>query len=221
MATRFTILACSIHCMFHFSSAIAAEPAKSTLIFSLGNSSAPNACKSPWTLLADPGFECTEGYQVFRFAYNYNFTPAWGVEFSVGDISNSKGSGTIAGGDPYTFQMKTTGVSLSGIGSVHVGENFSIFAKAGVARVILKENIRKITAGSTFNGISLNGVGTTDYEENALTYGLGIQYDFDETFGIRVQYESFGRFDVYSKYGLTTPDPIQLSVVSAGFVLHY
>ena len=220
MTTRFNIIFCSIIYTLHFASAIAAEPAKSTLAFSLGNSSAPNACDSPWTLVADPGFECTEGNRVFRFAYNYNFTPAWGLEFSAGDISNSRGSGTT-GGDPFTFQMKTTGISLAGIAFLHLGQKFSFFAKAGVARIVLKENVRKITAGITYNGISLNGVNTTDYEENGLTYGLGFQYDFNETFGIRFQYENFGKFDVYSKYGLTTPDPIQLSVISAGFVLLY
>lgn len=220
MATSFKILFITTLCSLHLSYAIAAEPEKSTLLFSLGNSSAPNACDSPWTLLADPGFECTEKNQVFRFAYNYSFIPALGIEFSAGDISNSKGNGTYIG-DPFSFQMKTTGITLSGIGNIHIGKKFTIFAKAGVVRVTLKENIRRVTAGVTYNGISLNGVDTTDYEENSFTYGLGLQYDFDETFGIRIQYENFGKFDVYSKYGLTTPEPIQLSVVSAGIALRY
>lgn len=221
MVFRFAVILSSILCTFLTPTAMAKESNKSALVLSWGNSLAQNSCDSPWvTLVPDPGFECSERYIVFRVAYNYNFSPAWGLEISGGGISNSRGAGTasIVTGDPYNWQMKTTGWTVSGVGNLNIGNNFTLFGKIGVARVLIKEDIHWTSGGQGYYGVSLKGVSTPSYEKNTMTYGVGFQYDFNKNFGLRIQYENFGKFDVYTEYGFTSPDPISLSVVSAGAV---
>lgn len=65
------------------------------------------------------------------------------------------------------------------------------------------------------------GVPVTNVEKYAPTYGVGFQYDFAKNFGLRFQYENFGQYDIYSAYGVTTPDKISLTAASAGLVISY
>ena len=104
------------------SPAMAGDKWNSSLTISVGNSNAQNACKSPAVLLlGTPGDECQEGGSIYRFAYNYKFSPFWGLELSAGDIGIAKASGvaSVSGpgpgsllGDPYDWKLKARGIAL-------------------------------------------------------------------------------------------------------------
>lgn len=221
MSAHFKVGILAIVICLLVSPAMAAEISKSSLVFSGGRSIAQNSCESPWVALgADPGFACGEDDTIYRIAYIYKFTPVWGVEISGGDAGYAHGSGTQSG-DPYTWQMKADGWTVAGIGNLSIGQSFSLFGKLGFMRTQLKEDIRRNFAGVWMEGVSLNGVPTTNVEINTLTYGAGFQYNFTENYALRLQYENFGQYDVYSAYGLSTPKRISLAAVSAGLVLSF
>ena len=222
MEARFKVLVQAFFLCLITSTAMAAEKENSSsLILSAGRSVAQNACLSPLVAASDPGFECVEDHKIFRLAYNYKFTPAWGIEVSGGDLGDANGTGTLAGLNS-TWQMKANGWTVAGIGNFTIGNSFSLFGKLGFVRAQLhEENYRQLSSGVWEYRYSFNGQPVTNLETTALTYGLGFQYDFTKTFGLRVQYENFGQYDLYSSYGVSTPEKVSLTAASAGLVVSF
>jgi opacity protein-like surface antigen len=222
MEARFKVVAQAFFLCLITSPAIAAEKENSSsLILSGGRSVAQNACLSPLVAVSDPGFECAENHTIYRIAYNYKFTPAWGIEVSGGDLGDANGTGTLAGLDS-TWQMKANGWTIAGIGNFTIGDSFSLFGKLGFVRAQLhEENYRQLSSGVWEYRYAFNGQPITNLETTALTYGVGFQYDFTKTFGLRVQYENFGQYDLYSHYGVSTPEKVSLTAASAGLVVSF
>lgn len=219
MGTRFKVVAQAFFLCLVTSSVIAAEKENSSsLILSAGKSISQNACLSPLVALYDNGFECTEDHNIYRVAYNYKFTPTWGIEVSGGDLGDANGVGTYFGLD-RTWQMKANGWTVAGIGHLPISNSFTIFAKLGVVRAQLHEEDYLYTGGVWKYRFQFNGQPMTNLETTSVTYGAGFQYDITKTFGIRVQYENFGQYDLYSSYGVSTPEKVSLSATSAGLVI--
>lgn len=220
---RVTVLACFI--IMISSSAIAAEKEHpSSLILSGGRSVAQNACLSPVVAATNPGFECAENHNIYRIAYNYKFSPTWAIEVSGGDLGDANGVGTYSNSGspvPATWQMKANGWTVASIGNLPISNSFSLFAKLGVVRAQLHEENYINVGGIWLYRASLGGVPLNNSEANALTYGVGFQFDFYKNFGLRVQYENFGQYDVYSYYGVSTPEKISLTALSAGLMVSF
>lgn len=194
--------------------------ATSAFIFSGGRGTALNGCKSPW--LTDIGAlnsECSENSTIYRMAYNYKLTPNWAVEISGGDLARPNVKG-VRTGSPSHWEMKIDGWTIAGIGILPMGKSFSLFGKLGYVRSHFREKIGVTINGVPMQGVSFNGVKTIGEDRNGLTYGAGFQIDFTNTFGLRFQYENFGQYDVYSAYGVSNPDKISISTVSAGLVFN-
>jgi len=223
MGIRLSIVIFSLFVNFMISPAIAAadKEVKYSLILSGGRSIAVNSCESPWVSIMDAGYECSESNKIFRIAINYKFSPTWGMEFSGGDIADSRTVGTYLT-RPYSWQMKADGITLAGIAHLHVSKGFSLFGKLGVVRIQISEKIGTISAtGTAQYGQSYNGVPTTSVEKYSPTAGIGFQYDFENKIGLRLQYEYFGQYDIYSLYGVSEPERIRLSALTAGLVVSY
>lgn len=95
----------------------------------------------------------------------HTFSPNFAVEaeyLSLGEIGG--GGGTA----------ESSGFSVSGVGSFPIDEQFSLFGKLGYAMIT-----------SEFSG------GGTDSKSNALTYGLGGQYNVSPTAGIRLGWDNY------------------------------
>lgn len=211
-------------CCFASSQVMAAESWNSSIIFSAGYSKEKNGCQSPWLTTMVPGTSsCSENGKTYRFAYDYQFTPTWGLEVSYGDLGKAKGSGTtnVPGGGHATWSMIAEGLIIDGTGTLRVSDGLSYFGKLGVVRAHFAESIETTINGAPFHGVAFNGVPTIDEEKNFLTFGFGMQYDFDSSYAIRAQYEYFGSYDIYSAYGVSSPPRIHLSMVSAGLVLKF
>lgn len=150
------------------------------------------------------------------------------MEISGGQFAHAEASGSWAtppapavGPSNYDWQLQATGVTISGIGTIHLGDNLSVFGKAGILRGILKEKWNLSATNGEFAGITLNGVPITDKSLNHLTYGAGIQVDLNQNFALRAQYENFGTYDVYSDYGLPPVSEVTISLVTIGLVLNF
>lgn len=224
MLIRFKTFVVALICCLASSSAMAdSDILNSSLILSGGLSKAQNACDSPWlTYGLNSGGTCKETNTALRLAYNYKFTPVWGIEASYGDLGNATANGiSTAYGTPATWSMKAIGWSFAGTAAVPVGGGFSLLGKLGTVRAEFTETIHTTsTTGQVMQGISFNGAPITRQNKNALTYGIGLQYELNKQFALRAQYESFGKYDMYGSYGISAPR-IGLSLVSAGFVLKF
>lgn len=224
MLIRFKAFVVALICCLASSPVLADfETLNSSLIFSGGLSKAQNACASPWlTYGLNQGGTCKENHTALRLAYNYKFTPIWGVEASYGDLGNATGDGTsTAYGTPATWSIKAIGWSFAGTAAVPVGGGVSLLGKLGTVRAEFTETIRTTsTTGQVMQGITFNGAPITRQNKNALTYGIGLQYELSKKFALRAQYESFGKYDMYGSYGISAPR-IALSIISAGVVLKF
>ena len=225
MRVRFRVVVIMIFSCLMTSQAIAAKKENSSsLVLSGGRSVAQNACLSPVVSANNPGFECEESHTIYRIAYIYKFSPNWGVEVSGGDLGNANGIGTftyLGSPVPATWQMKANGWTVAGISNISIGNSFSLFAKLGIVRAQLHEENYIYTGGTWLYRASLGGVPLNPTEANALTYGVGFQVDLYKNIGIRVQYENFGQYDVYSYYGVSTPEKVSLSAISAGLAVNF
>jgi len=191
-----------------------------SIILSGGRSIAQNGCQSPWAKVGTHTSECTESAPMYRLAYNYKFSPSWSIEISGGDLGRPNVEGTYLGG-PSTWEMKIDGWAIAGIGLISIGKSFSFFGKLGYVRPHFREHFGVYTGGVWYYGSTYNGVSTIDEDRGGMTYGAGFQVDFTKSVGLRFQYENFGQYDIYSAYGVSNPDKISISTVSAGLVLSF
>lgn len=232
MLIRFKACALALVCCLVASPAFAEmEPLNSSLILSGGRSKAQNACASPWVVYAmNPGSTCSENHTALRIAYNYNFTRVFGFEVSYGDLGNATAEGTsTAYGTAATWSMKAIGWAFAGTATVPIGGGFSLLGKVGSVRAELSENIHTTSnTGQVMHGVTFNGVPITQLAKNAVTYGIGLQYELSRKFAIRAQYENFGKYDIYSAYGIygaatgiPIPQRIALSLATIGLVLKF
>ena len=75
-----------------------------------------------------------------------------------------------------TGSAKSTGFSLSGVGSLPMNEQFSLFGKLGYALITGKP-------GGSFTG--------ADAKSNALTYGFGAQFNLSPSLGVRLGWDKY------------------------------
>lgn len=95
------------------------------------------------------------------------FNPTIAVEaeyLNLGEIKAGTGS------------AKSTGFSLSGVGSFPINEQFSLFGKLGYALITGKP-------GGSFTG--------SDIKSRAFTYGLGGQINFSPSVGVRLGWDKY------------------------------
>ncbi len=95
------------------------------------------------------------------------FNPNFSVEaeyLNLGEIKAGTGS------------AKSTGFSLSGVGSIPLNEQFSLFGKVGYALITGKP-------GGSFTG--------SDIKSRAFTYGVGGQLNLGSSVGIRLGWDKY------------------------------
>jgi opacity protein-like surface antigen len=223
MLIRFRTLGLALIGCLATSPVFAAETWNSSIVLSAGYAKEKDACTSP--VIAGeyyPGATCSEKHSVFRFAYDYQFTPLWGFEISYGDLAKAQASGTeYFDGYPGAWKMKANGWAIAGTATVPMGGGLSLLGKIGGVRAEFDESDTTYCGSCTPVG---DWVLKDQYRihtaKSGLTYGLGLQYDFNNTFAIRAQYENFGKYTFTHPYNGST-FKMSLSQVSAGFVFKF
>lgn len=223
MFGRATSVLVAFTCWLIASPARAAESWNSSVIISGGYTKQKNGCDSPLLTSIIPGPSCSENNTSLRFAIDHQFTPVWGIEISYGDLGKSKENGilNLIGGGPTSWAMTATGWTIAGTETLHISDGFSVLGKIGLVHANFSESQDAIISGSPYVRVSYNGVGIINVYKNNLTAGVGLQYDFGASYAIRVQYENFGSYNIYSAYGVSRPPNIQISAISAGMVLKF
>lgn len=202
-----------------FAAAVFGEEYKSYVSVNAGVSQERNACATTITV----GANCTEKWSAYRLAYGYQFTPAWGVEISYGDLGYAEEKGIFpvapapATGNniPYTWSMKATGWAFFGTGTLNLGQHVSLFGKLGGVRAEFKEDAYFAAGGSPSGWWYLaNAVNTS---LTRVAYGAGIQINFTPRVSLRGQYEDFGKYDLF---GADVPK-IGLRMASGALLLRF
>ena len=155
----------------------------------------------------DIGYKLYGGYQINR---NLAVEAGWFDLGKFGFTATTVPAGTLAG------SYKSRGVNLDLLGILPLGEQFSIFGRAGVIYAQTRSNFSG--TGAVF--FPTPSVG----RETDLSYkfGFGLQYDFTRNLGVRVEAERYrvpdtvGRkenIDLYSigliyRFGRPAPTPV-------------
>jgi OOP family OmpA-OmpF porin len=195
----------------------------SSVVLSAGYANEKDACTSPVvTTQYYPGATCLEKHSVFRFAYDYQFNRILGLEISYGDLAKAQASGTaMLDGYPGAWKMKANGWAIAATGTVPMGGGLSLKGKIGGVRAEFDESMTTYCGSCASPGeYYLMDPYRLHTAKGGLTYGLGLQYDFNKTYAIRAQYENFGKYTFIHPYDGSTLK-MSLSQVSAGFVLMF
>lgn len=150
-----------------------------------GLSVSGDASKTSWKLLG--------GYQ---------FTPNWGAEFQYTDLGNRGVSGT-AGGLTASGSTNAYQWSLAGTGSLPLSSGFSLLGKLGATR-------NHIGGGNICLGANCANLGSSDRTDFLTGFGLG--YSFTKNFGLRAEYENFGKLSKDGAGGSIRADNWALSL---------
>jgi OOP family OmpA-OmpF porin len=144
------------------------------------------------------------GYKIFGgYRINRNFALEGGY-FDLGKFGFTADTippGTLNG------TMKVRGVNLDLVGIIPFTEKFSAFARAGVNYAEVKDAFR----GSGFVGVLKH---SAEKSEANYKFGGGLQYDFNESFGMRAEAERYRINDAVGNKG-------DIDLVSLGLVYRF
>lgn len=140
----------------------------------------------------------------WKFFAGHKFHPNFAAEVSYTDFGKAQATFTEAGvserGD-----YKASSLALWGVGMAPIATGFSALGKIGLSS----------------NEAKRSNIGTepgAKKRKTQLVWGLGAQYDFNPRFGVRVEYEDFGKFgDAFSDTGNQT-GRAKVSMVSVSIV---
>jgi len=135
----------------------------------------------------DFGFKLFGGYK-----FNKNFAVEGGY-FNLGEF----GFTANTTGGTYTGTGKFQGLNLDAIGILPITEKFSAFGRVGYIYTETKD-----TFTGTGNGISVAAANPDpDKKAGNYKYGLGVQYDFTQALGLRVEWERYRVNDAVGNKG--------------------
>lgn len=131
--------------------------------------------------------ESTTGFSLFG---GYSFNENFGAEAAYINFGSKD---YLLG----AYSAKSSGFSLSGVGSYPFNDQFSVFAKLGFASTKLEESLLGLTASST---------------KSDVTWGVGAQFNINNQVGIRAGYD---------RYKLGNSVTVNQSLTSVGVVFKF
>jgi OOP family OmpA-OmpF porin len=144
------------------------------------------------------------GYKAFGgFKFNRNFALEAGY-FNLGEFgftATTSPAGTLTG------NIKLSGFNLDALGILPLSEKFSAFGRIGVQYAQAKDS---------FAGTGAVAVANPDPSKRAANYkaGLGVQYDFTESVGLRAEWERYRINDAVGNRG-------DIDMLSVGLVVMF
>ncbi len=168
----------------------------------IGESKAKDACDG----LSGIGFvgNCDEKDTAWKVFAGYQFNRYWGLELGWTDLGESKASGTV-GGVPATARAEVKGVELTAVGTVPIGERFSLFGKVGAYRwdVDSRATVGAVTTAPDDTGTNF-------------TYGVGLGFHINRNLSIRAEWQRYN--DVGDN---ATTGRSDINLISAGAVFKF
>ncbi len=151
----------------------------------------------------------------FHITGGYHFDQNLGVEGGIVSVGDSTVNSTV-GALSSSETLKTSVWYVAATGTLPLSNEFDLFGKLGLAST----KIDYTSSGPLFGALSVNGSKTN------LMIGLGGQYNFSQNWGLRVQYENFGKTDVTFPANWLAAGPAQtksigLSTFTVGGVYNF
>jgi len=162
--------------------------------FDLGQSKAKDVCTG-----MPAGVSCDDKDTSYRLAGGYNINKNFGAEISYTDY----GAATASVIGVQFASSGATAFQIVGTGSLPLGDQFSLTAKAGLTSV-------DVNASIPILGLSASASNTN------FVWGVGAQFDVTPSIGIRVNYEDLGTVGDNATTGT-----VKLSNISAGVVFKF
>jgi len=156
------------------------------------------------------------GYKIFG---GYQFNKNFAVEAGYFDLGRFSFTATTAPAGTLTGNFKVRGLNLDAVGILPITERFSAFGRVGVQYAKTRDSF----AGT---GAVLVANPNPSERDTNYKYGLGLQYDFTPSLGVRVEGERYRINDgiggkenvdlvsvglVY-RFGAVTPTPVAAPV---------
>jgi OmpA-OmpF porin, OOP family len=149
-----------------------------------------------------------------RIGGGYNFTPNIAVEAGysiIGDSTITTSLGTTTASET----LKASSLQVAAVGTFPINDMFNVFGKLGLASSKLEYSCF-VTSGAvtvtcpTFSGSKTN-----------LMFGLGGKFNINKNWGIRVQYEDFGKVDLPAGSIAAGATPVSITAFSIGGVYSF
>jgi opacity protein-like surface antigen len=156
---------------------------------SLGQSKFKGACDSDSGIALS---NCKDSDTAWKIFGGYQFTPYLGLEVGYNDFGRiSSDASVVVGGSTFAGNAKieATAFELTGIGSLPLGHQFSLYGKLGVyyAETKSSADIRQTTAPFASASASASDNNTN------LTFGFGARYDIMRNIAVRAEWQRFSK----------------------------
>ena len=134
----------------------------------------------------------------FKIFGGYMFNRHFGLEATYVDLGEVRYSGNFFGLPVSGGRLAVTGLNISALGALPIGERFSVFGKIGL--FMWEAEASDTTGGVPF---SARQDGTDP------SFGIGLGYQFTRNLGVRAEWEMF------------TTDDAESSLVTVGLLWRF
>ncbi len=141
----------------------------------------------------------------YKLQVGYRFTPNLAVEGGYVDLGKLKYMASFTGGTGRA-EIKATGWNLAVVGSLPLGQDFSLFGKLGMIDAKVEANVFATGAG----GAASAGVSDTSWKGH---WGFGLDYAVNQKMAIRAEIERFSKLGDNNTTGEGDVDLLSLGVV--------
>jgi OOP family OmpA-OmpF porin len=134
----------------------------------VGQSKAKDWCSG----LGGTGISCDDSDTAWKLFGGYQINRNFAAELGYAKLGKFKASlGAL------TDEAKVSAWDLSLLGSWPVADRFSVFGRLGVYQAHAKEEF--------------SFADSVEHDNNDLTYGFGVRYDFTRNFGVRAEWQRY------------------------------
>jgi len=130
----------------------------------------------------EDGFTLKDDATGYKLYGGYGFNQNFGIEGGYTHLGKFTDS-YIDSGDAVTGTYKVRSLYLAATGTLPITEQFSIFAKVGVA-------FNRATISGTVNGVY---EGSASENQTSPLLGIGAAYNFSKNWAVVAEYEDFGK----------------------------
>ena len=156
---------------------------------SLGQSKFKGACDSEAGITLS---NCKDTDTAWKIFGGYQFTPNLALELGYNDFGRISSDAVVTvAGSTFTGNAKieATAFELTGVGSLPLGHQFSLYGKLGVYYAETKSSaeLRQTTPPFASGSSSVSDNNTN------LTFGFGGRYDITQRFALRAEWQRFSK----------------------------
>lgn len=156
---------------------------------SLGQSKFKGACDSEAGVTLS---NCKDSDTAWKLFGGYQFNPYLAVELGYNDFGRISSDATVVvGGSTFTgnARIEATAFEATGIGSLPLGHQFSLYGKLGVyyAETKSSANVQQTTPPFASGSSSASDNNTN------LTFGFGARYDITRNIAVRAEWQRFSK----------------------------